>query len=740
MKKLFFFIVVLTAAAQAQWKTLLEPQFKEKVNDICFVGATEAFAATDSAESCLYKTQDGGKTWLPVTLPTVFKAERVVFNGQNGWVFGVKNKTKSILSITSDGGKTWVDGTINVFANYTLQKNFSVSFPTATTGYAVVSAKFPPAYKTICYYVLKTEDGGKTWAKQDSAASTGGVMLPAVAFYDQNKGVFVGNKKVLMKYTEDGGKTWNASTIDNDRTFMSVRWLDANTAIASGDGFSTTKITTPVYKTTDGGKTWNATAVPGYAKGRYLYFKNSTEGVCAGIGEKGGVFVMNTTDGGNNWAIQNYQFPSSINALSGFGDDIYGLGSGSQIVKTSDLGKNWTSIVEDGFAIIQDIIPVDGEIHALNANGEFYSYDVRTQKMKLISSTGIFKAGRIDFADAKKGIMIKENRSILGTSDAGRTWTTVLDTIPYNTNNKAFSVSFPDNQKGYALFSNTAYKNIILMETTDGGATWNQIHSSTIANSPNDMQFFDALNGVITCDKMNVLVTRDGGKTWADAVLPSELSTLYASSAVNAVCIAGESTAYFAADGVLFKTNDKAATFTIVDVKPAEGADKNYYDVDMAGNKGVAVSYNGSIFLTNDGGSTWTTDLTFNGKDLLYTCSVDKEGIFVGSSEGRIYGLDVATAVEEKPAVVSDYKLYNSYPNPFNPSTVIRFSLPKTENVTMKIYNAIGKEVSTLLDAKTFAAGEHSVTFSAGNLPTGLYLCRIQAGTFTAVNKLLLIK
>lgn len=89
--------------------------------------------------------------------------------------------------------------------------------------------------------------------------------------------------------------------------------------------------------------------------------------------------------------------------------------------------------------------------------------------------------------------------------------------------------------------------------------------------------------------------------------------------------------------------------------------------------------------------------------------------------------------------IPQEYALFQNYPNPFNPSTIIRFSIPSEELVTVKIYDLLGKEITTLLN-QPLTAGEHTVHFNGWELPSGIYFYRIQAGSFVATKKLLLIK
>ncbi len=99
----------------------------------------------------------------------------------------------------------------------------------------------------------------------------------------------------------------------------------------------------------------------------------------------------------------------------------------------------------------------------------------------------------------------------------------------------------------------------------------------------------------------------------------------------------------------------------------------------------------------------------------------------------------VTTGIEGGGLRPSGFKLEQNYPNPFNPSTIINFSLPAGEKVVLKVYDILGREVSTLMD-QYMSAGSHLVNFDASNLPSGTYFYRITAGDFVKVKKMLLLK
>ena len=98
-----------------------------------------------------------------------------------------------------------------------------------------------------------------------------------------------------------------------------------------------------------------------------------------------------------------------------------------------------------------------------------------------------------------------------------------------------------------------------------------------------------------------------------------------------------------------------------------------------------------------------------------------------------------ATGVGDDETGVNTYQLSNAYPNPFNPTTTIRYSVPTSGNVKISVFNVIGEEVKELVnDYKP--AGNYQIEFSADGLSSGTYLYRIEADGFVAAKKMILLK
>jgi len=101
----------------------------------------------------------------------------------------------------------------------------------------------------------------------------------------------------------------------------------------------------------------------------------------------------------------------------------------------------------------------------------------------------------------------------------------------------------------------------------------------------------------------------------------------------------------------------------------------------------------------------------------------------------------VITDVEEnnESEIISEFLLEQNYPNPFNSTTTIKYSIPQQGLVTIKIYNAIGEEIVTLIN-KEQPVGNYDVEFNVTSLPSGIYFYRLKAGSFVETKKMVLLR
>jgi hypothetical protein len=160
------------------------------------------------------------------------------------------------------------------------------------------------------------------------------------------------------------------------------------------------------------------------------------------------------------------------------------------------------------------------------------------------------------------------------------------------------------------------------------------------------------------------------------------------------------------------------------------------------------------LYFSNDGGSTWQPiAINVAQSQLEYDWTVPNSATDSGqikviqdNATGMDYAdacgnftINVSTGIKESKSYAESFVLYPAYPNPFNPTTTIEFSLPQSVFVTLKIYNILGEEVATLLSEK-LASGNHTYDWNAGSLASGVYLYRIQAGDYMEAKKMILMR
>jgi hypothetical protein len=109
-----------------------------------------------------------------------------------------------------------------------------------------------------------------------------------------------------------------------------------------------------------------------------------------------------------------------------------------------------------------------------------------------------------------------------------------------------------------------------------------------------------------------------------------------------------------------------------------------------------------------------------------------------GSTHISLRG-DPVLSVRELRTIPFEAELKQNYPNPFNPSTIISFSLPRKAFVTLKIYDLLGREITTLISGE-LQAGNHFQRWNAVNIPSGIYFYCLQAGSFKETKKVILLK
>jgi parallel beta-helix repeat protein len=144
------------------------------------------------------------------------------------------------------------------------------------------------------------------------------------------------------------------------------------------------------------------------------------------------------------------------------------------------------------------------------------------------------------------------------------------------------------------------------------------------------------------------------------------------------------------------------------------------------------LTFEGFVTADGDGNFSWTG--TPSGPFVTATATDPSGNTSPFSAAVGLSGADDA-----RPESARMFTLSQNFPNPFNPSTAIRFSLKESCRLVLRIFDLRGHEVSKLADGK-FGPGEHTVRFDASGLPSGIYVVRIRAGDFVAARKMVKVE
>jgi len=142
-----------------------------------------------------------------------------------------------------------------------------------------------------------------------------------------------------------------------------------------------------------------------------------------------------------------------------------------------------------------------------------------------------------------------------------------------------------------------------------------------------------------------------------------------------------------------------------------------------------ATQRSNSVFLLKDRVySTWSHNLN-SGVNVDIYCNVR-----------GFQNPDTVIGIVNQSGIAGEFKLFPAYPNPFNPSTVIKFDLPQNTFVSVKVFNVLGELIAVILNNEFKNAGSYSINFDGSFHSSGVYFCSIQAGNFSSVKKMVLIQ
>lgn len=291
MKRFFFILSFLTNllmsfnSAHSQWVQIADFPVTG-LYEVCFINPDIGFVSgVENSNYVLYKSIDGGITWMPVGANIIGMIQDMCFvDDQVGFILTDDNWEGYIYK-TSDQGDSWEQ----VFTFGMSAK--AISFPDENTGYAVFSA-------TDNAWIFKTVDNGDTWDQINYLTTEiGGAGVTDMQFISSELGYLVFEWGIAYK-SVDGGSNFVETYQDYDYNLYSMHFINTDTGFMVGEYKQSFLIDSCgfIAKTTNGGNDWIKSSLPGHFKD--VTFINSDTGYIAAED-----YIYESFDGGNSWQI-----------------------------------------------------------------------------------------------------------------------------------------------------------------------------------------------------------------------------------------------------------------------------------------------------------------------------------------------------------------------------------------------------------------------------------------------------
>lgn len=336
------------------------------------------------------------------------------------------------------------------------------------------------------------------------------------------------------------------------------------------------------------------------------------------------------------------------------------------------------------------------------------------------------------FSDMNNGIIICDSGKIFNTNNAGIDWIEKSLGI----NDKLSSLEFIDTLNGYIVG-----KNGLILKTSDGGKNWVSIGSSSFLEL-RDLSFINKDLGFIVGRSHKFRKTTDGGNNWFILDNPSVPWASW-----DGVDYVNESIAFVVGDFRILKTTNTGDNWTEMDLHIFYSLHKIKFSTDSIGFIVGDYSSKGIILKTTDCGQSWIEFRNSIKYTSLYgifiydnynATAVGENGTVLRTKNGGVTFIE-----DENNILPKEFSLFQNYPNPFNPSTSINYQLPIAGNVSLKVYDVLGNEVTTLVNEYR-PAGSYEVEFkstlASHQLANGVYFYQLKAGDFVETKKMILLK
>jgi photosystem II stability/assembly factor-like uncharacterized protein len=691
------------AQAQDFWEPTSGP-YGGPIDAMCVAGNGITYAA---GRGGLYITTNFATNWTLADSGGAIWDVSSIASGGGGYVYVA---AQSGLHRSSDNGVTWEEKI----------DHWSTGVVVHPSGYI---------FAGISVLLYRSSDEGQTWELKNEGIPSGGDNLfltvgSAGEIYAQT------SEALFVSY--DLGESWSESHPEVESSWSAYLM----TVSTRGNVFSGMAYDPGVIRSTDHGATWTSVGLDGY----YITaMASDQEGNIYAAGEyffPDGWCLFRSSNEGDTW-VRLDPSPRYIRC-------IYPQSDGSLLAGTIhdgmfisyDYGDTW----EESNAGLRNTLPLtlergkNGRIYAGVASGLFRTDDDGVSWISLGSN--LPGVGSIS-ENISGRILIGTDHGVYRSDDDGGSW------VQSNSGLSDTVITFLEERGIGEIFCGTwAWRGRVFI-SQDGGETWRNLDSLT-ADTPLSIAF-DPSGSIYLGTFDGLLKSTDSGLTWRESGF-NDIEY----GQVKSIAITPEGTIYLwlntgsypdPVKGV-YRSSDGGSSWVQQLSKPyaSEGA------VMIASDGKVFAGYYGDsgdngVSISSDEGETWAVQNSGFTSTYVRSLVQNSDGfVFAGTPHGvfrsHVPVTEVSIGGEVSPL---SFHLFQNYPNPFNPTTSISFDVPATGFVELRIFNLLGQEVASVVNGK-LDAGTHTVSFDAGNLASGVYLYRLQAGNYIESKKMVVLK
>lgn len=625
--------------------------------------------------------------------------------------------------------------------------------------------------KTTERGIYKSTDGGTTWTQSlfhsDSVGAIDVVLdvtnpnkLFAAMWERQRREDYIkyGGPMTALYVTTNSGTNWsvvsggfpsNASDLGRisiDISVSSPLTVYALTAYANGNSRG-------LYKSVDGGTTWSLINGSAAGSSNYAWFNrickvnpgNPSFVIC------GGLNMERSTNGGTSFSsLPLSHVDQHAVAFAPSNQNFIVLGNDGGIDYSTNGGTSWQA---------SNTLPITqfyaGDIDNTNPNTILGG----TQDNGTIRTTGPFTWNSIYGGDGFYCLVDYSNPlRVYASSQNGGLGRSVNGGGSFSGGTSGLDLAFTNWMTPYVMDKTnplTLYCGTYRMHrTTNGMQNWTPISPDLANGHVQNLGTITTVDvsasnpGVIYCgtDDANVWVTTNGGTNWTKIItgLPYRWVTRVAVHPLQAgTCYLTMSGYKVDSTGVhVFKTTNFGSSWTSISSN-LPNAPANDIIIDPAFLQTLYLATDVGVMISTNDGASWSShsngipssvpchDLTLhNGTRKLVVWTHGRSAWATNVQPVGITNLN---------EVAAGFTLGQNYPNPFNPETKIKYSVPVGGEVKLRVYDITGRLVANLVNENQ-KAGVYEASFSGGNLASGVYLYKLEAGAYSETKKMILVK